>query len=166
MRLSTLPLLIIAMFAASQGAMAFKCSGITLASSVVICSDADLMRLADERQEIYSETRSRLSPDLQNALWEDQKAWVRRYATTCGIPPDSPPPEPIPPTVVECFKRAAGARAAYLRAYGVSSSPESIPGPQPVAAQSNGADGDEVALVQAGRLFEIPVRIALRFVDA
>jgi uncharacterized protein len=87
MRLLTLSVIVLATLAGSEAAMAFNCSGITLSSSIVICSDPDLTRLADERQQIYNEARSRLTPDQQNALWEDQKAWVRSYATACGSRP-------------------------------------------------------------------------------
>ena len=77
------------------------------------------------------------------------------------MPPDNPPPIPPPPAVTECFKRSAEARAAYLRTYGLSGEARSAPVQQPAStpteAKSN--DVDEIALVQAGRLFEIPVRI-------
>src|SRR6266851_10308552 len=109
-----LPLVLVATLAGGRTATAFNCEGITLPSSIVICSNPELTRLADERQQVYNETRSRLTPEQQAALWEDQKAWVRRYATTCGVPPDSPPPVPAPALVTECLKGAAESRAAYL----------------------------------------------------
>jgi hypothetical protein len=28
-------------------------------------------------------------------LWDEQKGWVRSYATACGVPPDRPPPYPV-----------------------------------------------------------------------
>jgi hypothetical protein len=43
---------------------------------------------------------------------------VRSYATTCGVPPDRPPQIPVPGSVKECFKQAAQARVAFIRAYG------------------------------------------------
>jgi predicted aspartyl protease/uncharacterized protein YecT (DUF1311 family) len=161
MRLLILPIILLAALTGSEAAMAFNCSGITLPSSIVICSDSDLTRRADERQQIYNETRSRLTPDQQNALWEDQKAWVRSYAAACGVPPDNPSPIPIPPSVIECFKRSAEERASYLRSYGMSGSVASTAAAQPSSApsESKTSDIDEVALVQAGQLFEIPVRI-------
>jgi serine protease Do len=42
---------------------------------------------------------------------------VRSYATTCGVPPDRPPQIPVPGSVKECFKQAAQARVAFIRAY-------------------------------------------------
>ncbi len=162
MRLFTLSLALIAALTGAGTAMAFNCEGISLPSSVVICNDPDLMRLGDERQQIYNETRSRLTPDQQAPLWEDQKAWVRSYATACGVPPDNPPPMPVPTSVIECFKRAAEARAAYLRTYGQSGSAASTNATeQPPAAQHQvqKSDVEEVALVPNGQLFEIPVQI-------
>lgn len=63
------------------------------------------------------------------------------------------------PSVIECFKHSAQARADYLRAYGLSGTTPSIPAAQPSSTPANATDVDEVALVQAGRLFEIPTRI-------
>jgi S1-C subfamily serine protease/uncharacterized protein len=104
-------------------AAAFDCVGLTLPSNIVICSDPDLMRLADERQAAINETRGRIGEVAWPALWDDQKAWVRSYATNCGVPPDGPPPNiPVSQSIRECFKQAAVARIAYLRAYGVAMS--------------------------------------------
>jgi hypothetical protein len=44
----------------TEAAEAFDCNGVTLPSSIVICSDPELMRLADERQEAINETRGRI----------------------------------------------------------------------------------------------------------
>src|SRR5206468_449064 len=99
-------------------ATAFDCANATLSSSLIICSDPELIGLADERQEAINEARGRIGEDRWPALWDDQKAWVRSYATTCGVPPDRPPPFPVSASVKACFKRAAVARAAYIRAYG------------------------------------------------
>ena len=96
---------------------AFECAGVTLPSTIVICSDPELMRLADERQAAMNEARARIGEDRWPELWENKKAWVRSYATTCGIPPDRPPQIPVPVSVKECFKQAAEARIAFIRAY-------------------------------------------------
>jgi peptidoglycan hydrolase-like protein with peptidoglycan-binding domain len=98
-------------------AAAFECVGVKLPSTIVICSDLELMRLADERQEAINEARGRIGEEQWPALWEDQKAWVRSYATACGVPPDRPPPIPAPASIKACFKRAAETRIAYIRAY-------------------------------------------------
>ena len=109
--------LILGLMLGSGMAAAFECADVTLPSSIVICSDPELMRLADERQAAIDEARACIGEDRWPALWENQKAWVRSYATTCGIPPDRPPQIPVPISVKECFKRAAEARIAFIRAY-------------------------------------------------
>jgi len=103
-------------------AVAFDCVGVSLPSSIVICSDPELIRLADERQAAFNEARGRVGDAGWPELWENQKAWVRSYSTTCGVPPDPPPPTPVPAPMRECFKRAAIARTAYLRTYGTTAS--------------------------------------------
>jgi hypothetical protein len=74
------------------------------------CSDPELMRLADERQEAFSQTMARLDGQQQKELLADQNGWVRSYATACGAPPDAAPPTPVPDTMRVCFIRAAQAR--------------------------------------------------------
>jgi hypothetical protein len=99
-------------------AAGFGCAGVALPSSIVICSDPELMRLAGERQQVINEARGRIGEDRWPQVWDDQKAWVRSYATACGVPPDRAPPMPVPASIKACFKQAAIARIAYLRAYG------------------------------------------------
>jgi len=111
----------------SGTAAAFECTGVTLPSSLIICSDSELMWLADERQEAINEARGRIGEDRWPELWEDQKAWVRSYATACGVPPDRPLAFPVPVSTKACFKRAAVARIAYLRAYGVTAGGAATP---------------------------------------
>jgi predicted aspartyl protease len=159
MRLAGLPLLVLSSLIGLSPAAAFECTDISLPSSIVICSNSDLTRLADERQQVYDETRSRLAADQQTMLWEDQKAWVRSYATACGVPPDGPPPVPAPPSVLECFKRSAEARIAYLRAYGHPDSASSEPASALRPATERATGVDEVPLIQAGQLLKIPVQI-------
>jgi hypothetical protein len=114
----------------APAASAFECAGVRLPSSVIICSDPELMRLADERQEAINEARGRIGEDAWPALWEDQKTWVKSYATACGVPPDRPPPTPVPASVKACFKSAAVARTAYLRAYGTTDTGAQIISPR------------------------------------
>jgi uncharacterized protein/peptidoglycan hydrolase-like protein with peptidoglycan-binding domain len=122
--------LVIGMWLLGAGtAAAFECADVTLPSSIVICSDPALQRLADERQAAFNEARARLSPAQMHALWEDQKLWVRSYATACGVPPDRPPPLPVPPAIIECFRRAGEARLAYIRNYGLSAGAGAAPAP-------------------------------------
>jgi len=101
-------------------AKAFDCSGATLPSSIVICSDPELIRLADERQEAIFEARARIGEGAWPAFWENQKAWVRSYALACGIPQDRPPPLPVPTSIRECFRHAAEARITFVRSYGLT----------------------------------------------
>ncbi|HJU20473.1 MAG TPA: peptidoglycan-binding protein [Stellaceae bacterium] len=116
-------------------AAAFDCANATLPSSIVICSDPELQRLADERQAAFNAARERLSKEQMEELFESQKAWVRSYATACGVPPDRLPPVPVPASVKECFKRAGAARVAYIRSYGQRAA--GIPSPTPVQGPSN-----------------------------
>jgi S1-C subfamily serine protease/uncharacterized protein len=110
---------------ASGSAAAFDCAGVTFAPTVVLCSDPELKQLADERQGAINEARARIGEQAWPALWEDQKRWVRSYATACGVPPDRPAPNPVPASIIECFRRAGVARIAYLRAYGTAGGPAS-----------------------------------------
>ena len=109
-------------------AKAFDCNGVTLPSSIVICSDPELMRLTDERQEAINEARERIDEEAWAILWDNQQAWVRSYAPACGIPQDRPPPMPVPASIRACFKRAAEARIAFIRGYGLTAS--GIPSPR------------------------------------
>jgi uncharacterized protein len=127
---------VLAMMLASGTAAAFDCVGVTFPSTVVICSDPELMRLTDERQEAINQARARIGEQSWSALWEDQKRWVRSYATACGVPPDRPPPNPVPPAIIECFRQAGVARIAYLRAYGVPASEASPPVASEAASSS------------------------------
>src|SRR5207244_970960 len=101
----------------SADAGAFECANVRFPSTLVICSDPDLMRIADERQQVYSEIWARLDVDQREALKADQNRWVREYATACGVPPDVPPHLPPTPAVKECFKQAGFVRIAVLRGY-------------------------------------------------
>jgi predicted aspartyl protease/uncharacterized protein YecT (DUF1311 family) len=155
----------LSMLCGGSSAEAFECSGVTLPSSIVICSDPELMRLADERQQIYDAARARLTPEQRKQLLEDQRAWVHSYAAACGVPPNRPPPVPVPASVIECFKRAAEARAAYLRQYGLSA--DVMPMPPRDLSGNSGEPAyalapppvDEVPLTQEGGTFFIPVQI-------
>lgn len=145
---------------ASGTAAAFDCVGVTFPPTLVLCSDPELMRLADDRQVAINEARARIGEQEWPALWEDQKRWVRSYATACRVPPDRPPPDPVPASVIECFKRAGEARVAYLRAYGLSAgSIATSPGPALPPKELQASDMDEAPLEQKGGIFVIPVLI-------
>jgi S1-C subfamily serine protease/uncharacterized protein len=127
---------LLSMVLASGTAAAFDCVGVTFPSTVVLCSDPELMRLADERQAAIDEARGRIGEQSWSALWEDQKRWVRSYATACGVPPERPPPNPVPASIIECFKQAGAARVAFLRAYGATGG-----GPPPPAGSQTTTGG-------------------------
>jgi hypothetical protein len=149
-------------------AAAFDCAGVTLPSSTVICSDPDLMQLADERQAAFNEARARVGEERFPQLWEDQKAWVRSYASACGVPADRSAPTPVPAGVRACFKQAALARTAYLRGYGINSNgatPESTPSAtwRPVDydpfAKPAAEATDRIPLVETNGIYTVPVVI-------
>lgn len=150
----------LSMVLASGTAAAFDCVGVTFPSTVVICSDPELTRLTDERQAAINEARARVGEQAWPALWEDQKRWVRSYATACGVPPDRPAPSPVPPSIIECFRQAGEARIAYLRAYGLSAGTiVTSPGPALHTQELKISDVDEVPLEQKEGIFVIPVLI-------
>ena len=64
-----------------QTASAFECVGVKLPSNLVICSDPELMRIADERQQAFSEARARLTEQqfkvLARAMYWDLMNDVR-----------------------------------------------------------------------------------------
>ena len=116
----TFSLVIALLLLGSSEGFAFECSGVRLPSSLVICSDAELMKLADERQEASSQAMATLDSQQQKELLADQNGWVRSYAAACGAPAGAAPPVPVPDKIRECFKRAAQARIAYITSYGLA----------------------------------------------
>jgi hypothetical protein len=77
---------ILGLMLGSGTAAGFECTGVTLPSTIVICSDPDLMRLADERQTAINKARERIGEDRWPELWENQKAWgpILRYDVRCS----------------------------------------------------------------------------------
>jgi uncharacterized protein len=69
--------LILALSLLGPSAWAFDCSNVTLPSSGVICSDPELMRIADARQEAMNEARARLPEAQYKQLIADQNAWIK-----------------------------------------------------------------------------------------
>jgi len=99
-------------------AKAFDCTGATLASSIVICSDPELMRLTDERQEAIKEARGRIGEEAWPDLWENQKAWVRSYAPACGHPTRSAATNAgsgVNPSVLQTCRRSANSLHSGVR---------------------------------------------------
>ncbi len=90
-----------------------------------------------------NEARARLSDQQLKELMADQKAWVRTYATACGVPPEAAPPvPPVSASVKACFKRAGEARTAYVRSYGLQVSTAPSPAPTPIARDRLGPGFD------------------------
>jgi uncharacterized protein/predicted aspartyl protease len=120
----------------SEVAPAFDCTGVTRPSSIVICSDPDLMRIANERQEAVNEAQARLTDEQFRLLMADQTRWVSAYATACGVPPEGGPPRlPVSAAVKQCFSRAGEARTAYIRSYGLVAGGQSPPSPPSAGSQ-------------------------------
>jgi hypothetical protein len=66
MRLAVILLTFVLATTLGNGAAeAFDCTGVTLPSSIVICSDPDLTRLADERQQAIDEARGRIGEEAR-----------------------------------------------------------------------------------------------------
>jgi len=126
-----------------------ECDKVQLPSSLVICSESELLAIADERGQVYRELWARLDAAQRAALQADQARWVGEYATRCGVPPDRPPELPPIPSVVDCFKQAGRARIAFLRGY----SPISANSPIPPGRSSD----DEVLLAKSGGTYMVPV---------
>ncbi len=132
----------------SGTAAAFECTGVTLPRLIVICSDPELTRLADERQRVIDEARARIGEKRWPELWEDQKTWVQSYAAACGVPPDRLLSIPISASIKVCFKQAAIARVAYLRAYGITAG--GAPTPPPTGPASRNRIGPSFECSTAG----------------
>jgi hypothetical protein len=67
-------LIIISVALGGGTAAAFECAGVKLPSTIVICGDPELMRLADERQEAINEARGRIG----EMLWGGRRGWQFR----------------------------------------------------------------------------------------
>jgi hypothetical protein len=92
------------------------CAKAKLASSIAICSDAELRSLMIERGRAFDEAKSRLPLDQRKALLVDQKGWVASYPQACGVARDVAP-LPLAPAIKDCMAQAGRARIAYLRGY-------------------------------------------------
>jgi len=85
------------------------------ASSVVICSDAELRQQTAARQKFFDHLRGTLSPDVYRTLMQEQTQWVKSYTANCGVAiDDAVPVLPIPQTVIDCYRRASRARTTNL----------------------------------------------------
>jgi uncharacterized protein YecT (DUF1311 family) len=109
------------------------CAQVKKASSVVICSDAELREQANARNKLFDAARAKLSPEAYKALTDDQSRWIKSYTARCGILIDDPPPPlPIPQSVIDCYRRESHARTNYLATY--------LSVPNPMASAPNPFD--------------------------
>jgi uncharacterized protein YecT (DUF1311 family) len=94
------------------------CAQIKKASSIVICSDAELRQEAIARNKLFDVARAKLNPEAYKALTKEQAQWIKAYTARCGVSTDDPPPAmPIAQSVVDCYRRESRARTAYLAAH-------------------------------------------------
>jgi hypothetical protein len=94
------------------------CTKVTKPSSIVICADPELRRLAIMRNKLFADAQQNLTPEGYKLLLDDQWRWIKSYTGGCGIASDGPAPSlPIAQNVIDCCKRAGRERVAYLSAY-------------------------------------------------
>jgi uncharacterized protein YecT (DUF1311 family) len=111
------------------------CAQVSKASSIVICSDAELRQQAINRNELFETARQSLSPIAYKALSDDQTRWVKAYTARCGISIDGPVPSlPIQQSVIDCYKRESRARTSQLAARLWHEVSRSAPTPEPPPA--------------------------------
>lgn len=91
------------------------CAQVQKASSIVICSDAQLRAETLTRQKIFDSLKERLAPEPHKALLAEQSNWVKAYTARCGVSLDGPPPSlPVSRSVVDCYLRESRSRTAEL----------------------------------------------------
>ncbi len=94
------------------------CKGSTTALLTAICGDDQLRALALERLHAFDDAKSRLTPDQQKTLIDDQNEWALSYPTACGLNADVQPSLPLDPSLRDCLAKAGQARLQYLKDYG------------------------------------------------
>jgi uncharacterized protein YecT (DUF1311 family) len=95
--------------------MADWCTKATAPSSVVICSDLELRRMAVIRNKIFADARASFTPDDMKDLSEDQNHWIHEYSADCGAAVNGPPVSlPVRQDTIDCFKQAGRERVAEL----------------------------------------------------
>jgi uncharacterized protein YecT (DUF1311 family) len=95
--------------------MADWCTKATAPSSIVICSDLELRRMAVIRNKIFADARASFTPDDMKDLSEDQNHWIHEYTADCGAAVNGPPVSlPVRQDTIDCFKQAGRERVAEL----------------------------------------------------
>lgn len=120
------------------------CAQARKASSIVICSDAELRQQAVVRNTLLDIAKGMLGPygmAKYSSIVKGQSLWVKSYTAACGVAIDGPlPPIPVPSTIIECFKNESRKRSEALRQeiikvtgieYPTSPNHVSIPSPVP-----------------------------------
>jgi uncharacterized protein YecT (DUF1311 family) len=93
------------------------CAQVKKASSVVICSDPELRAQAVFRNRLFETARLKLGLEEYQALTREQTSWVKAYTARCGVPLDGPPPPiPVSPSVIACYRKESSARSTHLAA--------------------------------------------------
>jgi uncharacterized protein YecT (DUF1311 family) len=91
------------------------CAQVQKASSIVICSDAQLRTETLNRQDLFAALKERLASESHRALMAEQSTWVKEYTARCGVPLDGPPPSlPVSRNIIECYLRESRSRTAEL----------------------------------------------------
>jgi uncharacterized protein YecT (DUF1311 family) len=93
--------------------MADWCTRATAPSSIVICSDLELRRMAVVRNKIFADARAHFTPEDMKDLNEDQNHWIHEYTAECGASVNGPPVR-VSQDIVDCFKQAGRERVAEL----------------------------------------------------
>jgi uncharacterized protein YecT (DUF1311 family)/uncharacterized protein YraI len=87
----------------------------TAPSSVVICSDSELRRMAVIRNKIFADARANLSEDDMKKLNAAQNQWIHEYTGACGASVNGPPVSlPIPQEIIGCYRQAGREQIAKL----------------------------------------------------
>jgi uncharacterized protein YecT (DUF1311 family) len=149
-RLVPLSAMLLGLTCAQGGAFADEldgwCAQAKKASSIVICSDAELRQQAIARNKLFEAARGKLSPQGYKALTDEQSRWIKAYTARCDISLDGPVPSlSIGQSVIECYRRESRARTAQLA--------ERFSKPTTAAAPPQAPSTDAVvndALVRAG----------------
>src|SRR6266446_2593120 len=121
MRISVIIALVL--IATLHSAHAFDCSQPKLTAEFVICGDADLRKVADQRQQAWTAAKARTNAEQRKLLIEEQRLWLRNYPRACGVSGDGKPSAPVTSEIIDCFRRASEGRAAYLNSYRPAASP-------------------------------------------
>jgi hypothetical protein len=118
MIIGSLPALLFPTNASASDDISGWCAKVTKPSSIVICTDPELRRMALARNVLFAEARNTLTPEAYQILLDDQWRWIKNYTRICGVASDGPTPlTPIAQNVIDCYQRAGRERIAYLTAY-------------------------------------------------